>query len=251
MPKLMAIVRAGSPHLPIGRRSLVYSASMSWTLYRHFKGNPYLGITTALHSESREPHVVYRCLYQNDLGHNWIRPQSMFEGTSTGGERRFAPIARMRVVQPEEVATVLAFAFDAWGRGRDLATFIEGYNDNPNHVRGTRYLLENLDGAIVCNLNTLRFRRGLMGIASVATAPEHRRQGWASLLVRAVMELHRFQEEVPLRFLLFSEVDPKIYRACGFAELPEGNQHFKPSIAMATGELPLSDEESSFLTRYF
>jgi ribosomal protein S18 acetylase RimI-like enzyme len=90
-----------------------------------------------------------------------------------------------------------------------------------------------------------------MGIASVATAPSHRRQGWARLLVRAVMELLRCHEGGPVRFLLFSEVDPKTYAACGFRDLPESDQHFKPSIAMATGDLPLREDERRFLTRYF
>ena len=228
---------------------------MSWVVYRHFKGKPYLGLGTALHSESMEPHAVYRCLYDSDAGQDcgqdWVRPLSMFEEIKAQGQRRFEAVARMRVVQPEEIPTVLAFGFDAWGDGSDLATFIKAYDDNPNHVRGTRFLLEALDGTILCNLNTLRFRRGLMGIASVATAPEHRRQGWATLLLRAVMELMRYHENGPLRFLLFSEVDPAIYGACGFQEVPEDLQHFKPSVAMATGTLPLNDEESKFLTRYF
>jgi hypothetical protein len=122
---------------------------MSWTLYRHVKGKAYLGLTAALDSETREPYVVYRCLYDNDLSQDWIRPEAMFHGTNADAERRFTPIARMRVVQPDEEPIVLAFAFDAWGKGRDLQTFIESYNENPNHLRGTRYLLENLEGEIL------------------------------------------------------------------------------------------------------
>jgi len=225
--------------------------AMTWTLYRHFKGKPYLGLGTALHSETKEPHVIYRCLYENELGSDWVRPSAMFDGMTDRQERRFEPIARMRVVQPEENRTVLAFGHDVWGEGEDMNAFTARYDDNPNHLRGTRYLLEMFDGAILCNLNTLRFRRGLMGIASVATAPEHRKQGWASLLLRAVMELMRHQEDVTLRFLLFSEVEPAFYSTFGFTELPDHQQHFRPSIAMATGALPLPDPEVRFVERYF
>lgn len=224
---------------------------MSWTLYRHFKGMPYLGLGRALHSESREPHAIYRCLYENDLARDWIRPAAMFEGTNERGVRRFEPIARMRVVQPEDEPTVLAFGFDAWGEGASLEDFIASYATSPNHLRGTRYLLETLEGAILCNLNVLRFRRGLIGIASVSTSPSHRRKGWASLLLRGTMELLRFQEGEPLRFLLFSEVDPAMYEACGFRALPGEQQRFPPAVAMATGSLPLDDDESAFVTRYF
>lgn len=45
--------------------------------YRHFKGNEYEVIGIAKHSETLEPHVVYRALYgEKGL---WVRPQSMFQ----------------------------------------------------------------------------------------------------------------------------------------------------------------------------
>jgi hypothetical protein len=43
--------------------------------YRHFKGNLYEVIGTALHSETMEPMVVYRALYgERGL---WVRPAAM------------------------------------------------------------------------------------------------------------------------------------------------------------------------------
>lgn len=47
--------------------------------YRHFKGNEYEVLGTALHSETREPFVVYRPLYGD--GGLWIRPAAMFAET--------------------------------------------------------------------------------------------------------------------------------------------------------------------------
>ena len=44
--------------------------------YRHFKGNEYMVIGTALHSETMEQLVVYRALY--DEGGLWVRPVSMW-----------------------------------------------------------------------------------------------------------------------------------------------------------------------------
>jgi GNAT superfamily N-acetyltransferase len=228
---------------------------MSWTLYRHRKGMLYLGIGHALHSEDRSAMTLYRCLYDNELGKTWARPRPMFEDSTHGGERRFTPIARMRVVQPEDEPIVLMFGHDAWGKGRPPGEFIADYQThNKNHLRGTRYLLETLEGVILCNLNTIRFARGIIGIASVATAPAHRRKGCAPQLLTAVMELLRFQNEGEvreLRFLLFSEVPPRIYEPCGFRVLPPVHQHWEPSIAMATGNLPLSPQEAEILKTYF
>ena len=54
------------PHTPPGR-------------YRHYKGGEYEVIGVARHSESLEPFVIYRPLY-NATGW-WLRPHSMFFGS--------------------------------------------------------------------------------------------------------------------------------------------------------------------------
>jgi hypothetical protein len=47
-------------------------------LYRHYKGKMYRVTGIARHSETLEELVVYECLYENDLGRNWVRPKKMF-----------------------------------------------------------------------------------------------------------------------------------------------------------------------------
>ena len=44
--------------------------------YRHFKGNEYVVLGIAQHSETQEPMVVYQALY-GDKG-LWVRPASMW-----------------------------------------------------------------------------------------------------------------------------------------------------------------------------
>jgi len=46
--------------------------------YRHYKGGEYEVVGVARHSETLEPLVVYRPLY-NDTGW-WLRPHAMFFG---------------------------------------------------------------------------------------------------------------------------------------------------------------------------
>jgi hypothetical protein len=61
--------------------------------YRHFKGGEYEVIGVARHSETLEPMVVYRPLY-NSSG-LWVRPYAMFfEQIELNGRLRprFAPI---------------------------------------------------------------------------------------------------------------------------------------------------------------
>lgn len=45
-------------------------------IYKHFKGDHYLVVDIANHSETKEKYVVYRRLYGD--GSLWIRPIDMF-----------------------------------------------------------------------------------------------------------------------------------------------------------------------------
>ena len=61
--------------------------------YRHYKGGEYEVVGVARHSETLEPMVVYRPLY-NETG-LWVRPYAMIFGEiEVGGRRqpRFAPV---------------------------------------------------------------------------------------------------------------------------------------------------------------
>ena len=45
-------------------------------IYKHFKGDYYLVVDVANHSETKDQYVVYRRLYGD--GSLWIRPKDMF-----------------------------------------------------------------------------------------------------------------------------------------------------------------------------
>jgi hypothetical protein len=65
--------------------------------YRHYKGGEYEVLGAARHSETLEPLVVYRPLY-DDSGW-WVRPHAMFFGTVEVDGRtvpRFAPLPSPR-----------------------------------------------------------------------------------------------------------------------------------------------------------
>lgn len=47
-------------------------------IYQHYKGNKYLVLGVAKHSETKEDLVVYVTLYENDMASMWVRPLSMF-----------------------------------------------------------------------------------------------------------------------------------------------------------------------------
>ena len=49
--------------------------------YRHFKGNEYMVLAIAKHSETLEDFVVYEALYDNKVSKMWVRPLKMFTET--------------------------------------------------------------------------------------------------------------------------------------------------------------------------
>lgn len=52
--------------------------------YRHYKGGEYEVLGIALNSETEEPLVVYRALYDSKVQY-WVRPYDMFIDTVESG----------------------------------------------------------------------------------------------------------------------------------------------------------------------
>lgn len=77
------------PALPLGR-------------YRHYKGGEYEVLGVVRHSESLEPMVLYRPLY-NATGH-WVRPLAMFLET----------VEHAGIIQPRFKRVGAATQADAW-----------------------------------------------------------------------------------------------------------------------------------------
>lgn len=79
-------------------------------LYRHFKGNYYRVLYIARHSETTEPMVVYRALY-NDRG-IWVRPAEMWNETVERDgkkQQRFRPLnSQERIAYYEQLFNELS-----------------------------------------------------------------------------------------------------------------------------------------------
>ena len=70
--------------------------------YRHYKGNNYLVLGTARHSETLEELVIYKALYGE--GGIWARPLDMFEGTVIVSGRE---IPRFAFINNKKYSTIL------------------------------------------------------------------------------------------------------------------------------------------------
>jgi ribosomal protein S18 acetylase RimI-like enzyme len=221
-----------------------------WTVVQHFKGNYYLTLGDAKSSEDQERLVVYLSLYPNESSSLWVRPKEMFESLMPPGTQRFEPKFMIRKAAPSDIPELLSFGYDAWGEGESMSSFIESYEKDRNHLRGQRYLIETLSGETLANLNAILLSRNVIGIASVATKPEVRRNGHAARLLNAVMELLKL-ENPNYTFMLFSEISLSYYQKLGFKALPASYQKFSPSVAMSNGKRDLTEEELVLMDKYF
>ncbi|MBO5375585.1 MAG: DUF1653 domain-containing protein [Bacilli bacterium] len=71
-------------------------------VYKHFKGDYYLVVDIANHSETKEQYVVYRQLY-ND-GKLWIRPLDMF--TSEVDHEKYPNVKQKYRFELQEIESV-------------------------------------------------------------------------------------------------------------------------------------------------
>lgn len=66
-------------------------------IYKHYKGNSYLVLTTAIHSETLEKMVVYAGDIEDSKHKVWVRPEKMFkEYVKVNGKK----VKRFKFVAP-------------------------------------------------------------------------------------------------------------------------------------------------------
>jgi GNAT superfamily N-acetyltransferase len=226
-----------------------------WTILRHANGRDFLSLGNASNPTDSGTCAVSLALDNHASGRMLMSPemdqdtaQSVPENIS-GPLRATFTLRRLAWSDPDS-DTVLGFGYEAWGEGLPLESFIRSYDTHPNMLRGQRYIIQNLEGKPLSHVNTLRFRPQLTGLAWLATHPEYRRLGHASLILRAVMALARL-ERPNMKFVLFSEIDPAYYARFGFTKLADSAQHFAASVAMGAARSPFTPDELSVMRHYF
>jgi predicted acetyltransferase len=76
--------------------------------------------------------------------------------------------------------------------------------------------------------------QGTIGIGSVATPPDLRRNGYASHLIKEFLGM---RQSDPVRAVfLFSEVEPEFYEKFGFVVLPAELQKYPKSLCMVRSD---------------
>jgi hypothetical protein len=100
--------------------------------YRHYMGGEYEVLGVVRHSESLEPMVLYRPLY-NDSG-DWVRPLGMFLETVEVDRKRqprFALVSELATVSEEELAATVERMEGRLGRSQsaDVVRLVTLYRE--------------------------------------------------------------------------------------------------------------------------
>lgn len=119
--------------------------------YRHYKNKPYRYLGVVRHSESLDEHVLYECLYENDLGKLWVRPKGMFHeqvDLGQGPVPRFKPIP-LEIREYDGIADVPVAELDRLAKACfadwDPETFRRTLAAHPRH----QILLASVEGELV------------------------------------------------------------------------------------------------------
>lgn len=133
-----------------------------------------------------------------------------------------------------EMDAVFMMGFDVWGDGLPETEYLSECHDSIKYKRGVWHVLD-IDGLISSSLITYQLAPKVMGIGSIATVPEKRKNGFAAKLVAAV--IRNFGNDGIKHFLLYTEVGTAYYENFGFVRLPDEHQKSDAGIAMLRGEL--------------
>ena len=148
------------------------------------------------------------------------------------------PSTYLRDASLNELNQIYLMGEDAWSDGRTTAQYLEGCRTSLKYKQGFFKILTDgeqlLSSLIIYDLSTER-----LGIGSIATPPEFRKQGYASKLVSLVAD--QAISEGKFDLFLFSDIGSKYYEKLGFSVLPSHYQEYADSICMLKTERSWDD----------
>lgn len=133
---------------------------------------------------------------------------------------------------PADLDLIYLMGYDIWSEGRSIEDYLTTCRINPEYQQGSWLQLVNDDGIPTASLIVYELpaigRYKVTGFGCIATAPAHRRQGHAALLIDLVLRQRCGDNAV----FLFSDIDPSYYEKFGFFALPPDFQQYPKSVCM-------------------
>ncbi|WP_053415103.1 N-acetyltransferase [Viridibacillus arvi] len=135
-----------------------------------------------------------------------------------------------------DMKVVYMMGYDVWGGDLTPKEYVTMCNDSSKYKRGKWYVIEETDtkellsSLIVYELNPSE-NLIVRGIGSIATPLHLRHNGYASILIKEVInELEK--NDNCNNYFLFSDINTDFYKKLNFIELQPSKQKYKDSICM-------------------
>lgn len=122
------------------------------------------------------------------------------------------------ITAPQGMDVIYSMGFDVWGDGQSLQNYLMDCRQSSKYQSGTWQMLcindEPVSSLIVYE-NQFGLSKNCYGIGSVATAPVHRRRGYAAHLISEITQRLLSQQKANAIYL-HSDIDTDFYRKLGF-----------------------------------
>lgn len=133
--------------------------------------------------------------------------------------------------------------YDVWGDGDDEATHLHDCRTSEKYAAGEWFVWDEAGQAVASLIvfkNRYQLASGCYGIGSVATAPDQRGQGYASALIKAVVEWLAERDQARAVYL-HSDIEPAFYRRLGFECVQPGSHCMVNKLNDSVSVAPIPD----------
>jgi len=130
----------------------------------------------------------------------------------------------IRKPRKEELHSIYLMGFDVWSEGLSEEDYVNACMASQNYQDGTWYVLakgNELVASLILYESQFNIPEKFCGIGSVATAMQHRKQGYSSQLVNGICDI--LEQSGYSGVYLHSDIDPEFYQRLGFVLVAKEN----------------------------
>lgn len=138
--------------------------------------------------------------------------------------------------------SIYLMGYDVWGDDLNIEIYLNGCRNSKKYALGEWYVLV-VDGLVVSSLimyhNQFKLTESDLGIGSISTSPNFRKNGYARDLVNLIVTQTFATTETKIIFL-HSDIGHQFYEQLGFKSISSASQcmYKKKSIDVELGGIP-------------
>jgi len=127
---------------------------------------------------------------------------------------------KTRLARDEDMESIYMMGFDVWGNNSTKEKYLSSCANSEKYKLGSWYCIEKnneLISSIIIYRCTLGLADKYCGFGSISTAPIHRNQGYAGILIS--QSIKSLEQNNCLGIFLFSEIGKSFYDKFGFCQV--------------------------------